>query len=51
MRLYSKEKKLDVADMRMLSWMSGDTKLERIRNERNRGITNVGGNIQESSGI
>ena len=27
------EKKLDVAEMRMLRWMSGVTKLDRIRNE------------------
>ncbi len=33
MRLYSLEKKLDVADMRMVRWMSRDTKVERIRNE------------------
>ncbi len=26
----------------MLRWMSGDTKLDRIRNERNRGTTKVG---------
>ena len=34
------EKKLDVAEMRML--MSGVTKLDRIRNERIRGTTKVG---------
>ncbi len=28
------EKKLDVAEMRMLRWMSGVTKMDRIRNER-----------------
>ena len=38
----TQEKKLDVAEMRVLRWMSGVTKLERIRNERNRGTTNVG---------
>ena len=36
------EKKLDVAEMRMLRWMSGVTKLDRIRNERIRGTTKVG---------
>ena len=35
------EKKLDVAEMRMLRWMSGVTKLDRIRNERIRGTTKV----------
>ena len=36
------ENKLDVAEMRMLRWMSGVTKLDRIRNERIRGTTKVG---------
>ena len=36
------EKKLDVADMRMLRWMSGVTKMYMIRNERIRGTTKVG---------
>ena len=37
------EKKLDVAEMRMLRWMSGFTKMDRIRNERIiRGTTKVG---------
>ena len=36
------QEKLDVAEMRMLRWMSGVTKLDRIRNERIRGTTNVG---------
>ena len=35
-------KKLDVAEMKMLRWMSGVTKLDRIRNERIRGTTKVG---------
>ena len=38
----AQEKKLDVAEMRMLRWMSGVTKLVRIRNERIRGTTKVG---------
>ena len=38
----AQEKKLDVAEMRMLRWMSGVTKLGRIRNERIRGTTTVG---------
>ena len=36
------KKKLDVAEMRMLGWMSGVTKLDRIRNERIRRTTKVG---------
>ena len=36
------EKKFDVAEMRMLRWMSGVTKMDRIRNERIRGTTKVG---------
>ncbi len=36
------EKKLDVAEVRMLRWMSGVTKMDRIRNERIRGTTKVG---------
>ena len=45
-------KKLDVAEMRMLRWMSGVTKLDRIRNERIRGTTKVGvisKKVQEST--
>ena len=38
----AQEKKLDVAEMRMLRWMSGVTRLDRIRNERIRGTTKVG---------
>ena len=37
----AQEKKLDVAEMRMLRW-SGVTKLDRIRNEIIRGTTKVG---------
>ena len=47
----AQEKKLDVAEMRMLRWMSGVTKLDRIRNERIREATNVGDiskKVQES---
>ena len=40
----AQEKKLDVAEMRMLRWMSGVTKLDKIRNERIRGTTKVGEN-------
>ncbi len=36
------EKKLDVAEMRMIRWMSGVTKLDRITNERIRRTTKVG---------
>ena len=35
------EKKLDVAEMKMLRWMCGVTKMDRIRNERIRGTTKV----------
>ena len=38
----AQEKKLEVAEMRMLRWMSGVTKLDRIRYERIRGTTKVG---------
>ena len=47
----TQEKKLDVAEMRMLRWMSGVTKLDRIRNEIIRGTTKVGDiskKVQES---
>ena len=38
----AQEKKFDVAGMRMVRWMSGVTKLDRIRNEIIRGMTKVG---------
>ena len=38
----AQEKKLEVAEMRMLRWMCGVTKLDKIRNERIRGTTKVG---------
>ena len=38
----SQENKLEVAEMRMLRWMCGVTKLDKIRYERIRGTTKVG---------
>ena len=38
----AQEKKSDMVEMRMLRWVSGVTKLDRIRNERIRGTTKVG---------
>ena len=38
----AQEKKLDVAEIRMLRWVSGVTKQDRIRNEIIRGTTKVG---------
>ena len=38
----AQEKKLEVAEMRMLRWMCGGSKLNKIRNERIRGTTKVG---------
>ena len=37
----AQEKTLDVAEIRMLRWMNGVTKLDRIRNERDRETANV----------
>ena len=39
MRSEESTRELVVAEMRMLRWMSGVTKLDRIRNERIRGTT------------
>ena len=38
----AQEKKLDVAEMKMFRWMSGVTKLDRIRNEIIWGTPKVG---------
>ena len=38
----AQEDKLEVAEMRMLRWMYGVTKLDNIRHERIRGTTTVG---------
>ena len=38
----AQENKLEVAEMRMLRWMCGVTKLDKIRNARIRGTTKVG---------
>ena len=38
----AQENKLEVAEMRMLRWMCGVTKLGKIRNERIRGTKKVG---------
>ncbi len=38
----AQEKKLEVAETRMISWMCGVTKLDKMRNERIRRTTKVG---------
>ena len=38
----AQDRKLEVAEMRMLRWMCGVTRLDKIRNERIRGKTKVG---------
>ncbi|XP_068227756.1 uncharacterized protein [Palaemon carinicauda] len=35
------EKKMDVAEMRMLRWMAGITRLDKVRNDLIRGTTRV----------
>ena len=45
----AQENKLEVAEMRMLRWMCGVTKLDKIRNERIRGTMKVGGNQKRKS--
>ena len=46
----TQEAKLDVTEMKMLRWMCGVTKLDRIRNERIRGavmVTEISKKVQE----
>ena len=38
----AQEKTLNVAEMKVLRWMCGVTKMNRIWNERNRGTTKMG---------
>ena len=47
----TEERKLDVAEMKMLRWMSGVTRMDRIRNEYIRGslkVTEVSKKVQEA---
>ena len=44
----AQEKKFEVAEMRMLRWMCGVTKLDKIRNERIRRTTKVGKSQRKS---
>ena len=47
----SSERKMEVAEMRMLRWMSGVTKKDRIKNERIRNtvkVTSVSKKVQEA---
>ena len=47
----SSERKMEVAEMRMLRWMSGVTRKDRIKNERIRGtveVTSVSKKVQEA---
>ena len=47
----TEERKLDVAEMKMLRWMSGVTKMDRVRNEYIRGslkVAEVSKKIQEA---
>ena len=46
----AQEKKLDVAEMRMPRWMCGVTKLDKIRNGKNKRDNESGGNHKESTG-
>ena len=51
MKKKTDERKLDVAEMKMLRWMSGVTKMDRVRNEYIRGslkVTEVSKKVQEA---
>ena len=45
------EKKLDVAEMRMLRWMSGVTKLDRMRNDCSVTHIKVGNDTDEQEEV